>query len=347
MRLSQRITLATVAAAALCSARPAAAETLEVVCTVHEWCGVVQRAFAQATGIQVNITELSSSRALDLIIDERERPRHDLWFGGTGEFHLQAANLRLTMAYRSPNNALLHDWGVRLAEQSGYRTNGIYSGPLGFVYNPAVLAAAKVAPPRCWADLVKPEYRHLVQVSNPSGVYSVIATLVQLMGEDAAFDYLRKLHLNIRSYTHSGTESLANVARGDTGIAIAFVYGVNTDLTARRLVKMATPCEGTGYEIGSMSIIKGGPNPNGAKRFFDWALTAAAQDLMAQTQQFKVSSNRNGRVDGRIVDPSATRLIDYDFMKYGSLEERLRLLEKWRLTVGAAATSADSKATAK
>ena len=333
MRLFQGMTLLAVSIAALFAARPAAAETIEVVCTVHEWCTVVRRAFAEATGIKVNITELSSSKALDLIVAEREQPRHDLWFGGTGEFHLQAANLRLTMAYRSPNNALLHDWGVKLAEQSGYRTNGIYSGPLGFVYNPDVLAAAKVAPPRCWADLVKPEYRNLVQVSNPSGVYSVIATLVQLMGEDEAFNYLRKLHHNIKSYTHSGTDSLANVARGDAGIAIAFVYGVNTDFTARRLVKMATPCEGTGYEIGSMSIIKGGPNPNGAKRFFDWALTAAAQDLMAQTQQFKVSSNRNGRVDGRIVDPSVTRLIDYDFMKYGSLEERLRLLAKWRRTV--------------
>ena len=311
---------------------PAGAETLEVVCSVHEWCALVQRAFAQATGIKVNITERGSGEALDLIVSERDRPQHDLWFGGTGDFHLQAAGMRLTMAYRSPNNSLLHEWAVRPAEQSGYRTIGIYSGPLGFVYNPAALATARLAPPRCWSDLVKPEYRNLVQMSNPyySGTaYTVIATLVQLMGEEAAFKYLRKLDHNIKRYTHSGADALANVAKGDAAIVIAFVYGANADTPADHPVKTVTPCEGTGYEIGSMSIIKGGPNPNEAKRFFDWALTAGAQDLAAQTRQFKLSSNRNGRVDSRIVDPSATRLIKYDFMKYGQPEERARLLKKW------------------
>ena len=317
----------------------AAAAPLEVVCSVHEWCALVQHAFAEATGIKVRITERGSGEALDLIVSERDHPQHDLWFGGTGDFHLQAADMRLTMAYRSPNNSLLHEWAVTPAEQSGYRTIGIYSGPLGFVYNPAALAAAKLAPPRCWADLVKPEYRNLIQMSNPyySGTaYTVIATLVQVMGEEAAFKYLRKLDYNIKRYTHSGADMLANVASGDAAIVIAFVYAAS-DTAATLPVKTSTPCEGTGYEVGSMSIIKGGPHPNEAKRFFDWALTAGAQDLAAQTRQFKLSSNRNGRFDVRIVDPSATRLINYDFLKYGKPEERARLLKKWGESVDSAA----------
>ena len=319
---------------------PAAADPLEVVCSVHEWCGLVQHAFAAATGIKVRITERGSGEALDLIVSEREHPQHDLWFGGTGDFHLQAAEMRLTMAYRSPNNSLLHEWAVTPAEQSGYRTIGIYSGPLGFVYNPAALAAAKLPPPRCWSDLVKPEYHNLIQMSNPyySGTaYTVIATLVQLMGEEAAFKYLRKLDHNIKRYTHSGADVLDNVARGDAAIVIAFVYGASTDKASTLPVKTSTPCEGTGYEIGSMSIIKGGPNPNEAKRFFDWALTASAQDLAAQTLQFRLSSNRNGRFDVRIVDPATTRLIKYDFLKYGKAEERARLLKKWGDNVDSAA----------
>ncbi|MES2151284.1 MAG: extracellular solute-binding protein [Pseudomonadota bacterium] len=337
------LAMATMAAMALPltgRAQPVAVETLEVVCSVHEWCALVQRAFTEATGVKVHITERGSGEALDLIVSERERPQHDLWFGGTGDFHLQAAGMRLTMAYRSPNNSLLHEWAVTPAQQSGYRTIGIYSGPLGFVYNPAALAAARLAPPRCWSDLVKPEYRNLVQMSSPyySGTaYTVIATLVQLMGEDAAFTYLRKLDHNIKRYTHSGSDALANVARGDAAIVIAFVYGASDDAATSPALKTATPCEGTGYEVGSMSIIKGGPNPNAAKRFFDWALTAGAQDLAAQTRQFKLSSNRNGRVDGRIADPSTTRLIKYDFVTYGKPEERARLLKKWGAIVENAA----------
>lgn len=317
----------------LSAALPVGAESIEVVCTVHEWCEVAQKGFRDATGIQVNITELGSAKALERFIAEKEQPRFDLWFGGTGEFHLQAARLNLTLPYRSPNNSLLHSWGSKFAEQSGYRTNGLFSGPLGFVYNTKVLAGARVAPPRCWSDLLKPEYKGLVQVGYPTGVYSIIATLVQLMGEDEAFSYLGKLHVNIKSYPRSGTDALSNVSKGEAGIVVAFVYGANADIASGPLVQMATPCEGTGYEIGGMSIIKGGPNPNAAKRFFDWALTADAQKLMGQTREYNFASNRNGRIDGRLVDSPSTRLVNYDFVKYGELDERTRLLEKWQQTI--------------
>ena len=317
----------------LSAALPVGAETIEVVCTVHEWCDVAQRGFHEATGIQVSITELGSAKALERFTAEREKPQYDVWFGGTGEFHLQAARLKLTLPYRSPNNSLLHAWGAKFAEQSGYRTNGLFSGPLAFVYNTRVLAAANAAAPRCWADLLKPEYRQLIQVGYPTGVYSVIATLIQLMGEDEAFVYLKKLHGNVKNYPRSGTDALTNVSKGEAGVVVAFVYGANADVASGPIVQMTTPCEGTGYEIGGMSIINGGPNPNGAKRFFDWALTADAQKLMGQTRQFNLASNRNSRLDGRVVDSPSTRLVNYDFVKYGDLDERTRLLKKWQQTV--------------
>lgn len=310
----------------------AAPDAVEVVCSVHEWCTLVQRAFENAYGTKVRITEKGSAEALDLIVAEQARPVHDVWFGGTGDFHRQAADLRLTLPYRSPNNALLYDWAVAPAEQSGYRTVGIYSGPLGLVFNPAMLAQRQVAPPRCWSDLVKPEYRGLILMSNPqfSGTaYTLIATLVQLMGEDEAFAYLKKLDANVKRYTHSGAQVLSEAAQGNTAIAIAFVHEVAAREKPTVSLRTVTPCEGTGYEIGSMSIIRGGPNPAAAKRFFDWALTADAQDLEARTRQFQLSANRSGRFDAQIDDSGATRLIKYDFVKYGNHAERSRLVAKW------------------
>ena len=46
-------------ATALC-ALPAGAETLEVICTVQEWCAVAQRAFHEATGIRVEAEDISA-----------------------------------------------------------------------------------------------------------------------------------------------------------------------------------------------------------------------------------------------------------------------------------------------
>ena len=155
-----------------------------------------------------------------------ENPKTDIWFGGTGDPHLQAAEQGLTLEYQSPTLSQLHVWAQQQAQQSGFKTVGIYSGPLGFGYNPELLAKKKMAVPKTWADLLKPEYRGEIQVANPTSsgtAYTMIATLVQLMGEDKAFDYLKNLHRNVSQYTRSGTAPIKAVARGETAISISLV----------------------------------------------------------------------------------------------------------------------------
>ena len=49
-------------------------------------------------------------------------------------------------------------------------------------------------------------------------------------------------------------------------------------------MKVVAPCEGTGYEIGSMSIIKGARNLDNAKKWYDWALTPEAQEIGAASE---------------------------------------------------------------
>ena len=81
--------------------------------------------------------------------------------------------------------------------------------------------------PKSWADLLKPEYKGEIQVANPASsgtAYTMIATLVQLMGEDKAFEYLKGLHKNVGQYTRSGTGPIKAVARGETAVSISFVH---------------------------------------------------------------------------------------------------------------------------
>src|SRR5450631_1309600 len=182
---------------------------VNIICSVQaDWCNMIQTVFAKSTGIKVNMSLKGSGEALAQLIAERANPKTDVWFGGTGDPHLQAAEQGLTLAYQSPMLAQLHDWAQQQARQSGYRTVGIYSGPLGFGYNTELLAKKKMGVPKSWADLLKPEYKGEIQVANPASsgtAYTMIATLVQLMGEDKAFDYLKALHQNVSTYTRSGT----------------------------------------------------------------------------------------------------------------------------------------------
>jgi iron(III) transport system substrate-binding protein len=170
---------------------------------------------------------------------------------------------------------------------------------------------------------------------NSSGTaYVAIATLVQLMGEDKAFDYLKKMHANVNAYTRSGTAPMKAVARGETGVSISFVHDGVTEALAGFPVKTATPCEGTGYEIGSMSIVKGARHMADAKKFYDWALTPEAQKLGAQAKQFQVPSNKATPVPPEAPKFADIKLIDYDQAKYGKSAERKRLIARWDSEIG-------------
>jgi len=98
-------------------------------------------------------------------------------------------------------------------------------------------------------------------------------------------------------------------------------------------VATITPAEGTGAEIGSMSIVKGARNLENAKKLYEWALTAQAQQFGAATRQFQLPSNKAAPVDPRVPDFKRIRLIDYDYAKYGATAERRRLIARWEKEV--------------
>lgn len=314
---------------------------LTVYCSVQEeWCRPMMAAFERATGIRVAMTRKSSGETLTQVRAEATNPRGDVWWGGTGDPHMQAAEENLTVEYRSPRLAELHPWAVRQAEQSKFRTVGIYAGALGYSYNVPELQRRRIAPPRCWADLTRPEFKDEVQVADPntSGTsYTMLATLVQLMGEEPAFTYLKALHRNVNQYTRSGAAPARAAATGETLVGITFLHDAVTQKVNGAPVELVAPCEGTGYEIGSMSIIRGARNLENARRYYDWALSAEAQAIGAEAKAYQLPSNRNAPIPPQAPRFENIKLIDYDFARWGSAEERTRLLARWDREVRAAA----------
>lgn len=318
-----------------------AQQSLNVICSVQaEQCNMVQTVFSRITGIKVNLVHKASGEAMAQLNAEKANPKTDVWYGGTGDPHMQAAELGLTMEYKSPSLPLLYDWAQKQAAQSGYKTVGTYSGPLGFSYNTEGMAKKKLTPPACWADLLDPKWRGEIQAPNPntSGTaYVQVATLVQLMGEEKAFAYLKALHKNISQYTRSGAGPVKNAARGENLIGVAFAHEAAVEFANGFPVVANSPCEGTGAEIGSMSIIKGARNLEAAKKFYEWALTPPAQELGVATKQFQLPSNKATKLDPRMPDFKKVKMIDYDYAKYGSSAERKRLIERWEKEVNAQA----------
>jgi len=324
-------------AALLGASGAASAQTVNVICSVQaEWCNMIATVYARTTGVKLNMSLKGSGEALAQLIAERDNPKTDVWFGGTGDPHLQAAESGLTLEYKSPSLPQLYPWAQHQAQQSGWKTVGIYSGPLGFGYNTELLTKKKLAVPRSWADLLKPEYKGDIQVANPASsgtAYTMIATLVQLMGEDKAYEYLKGLHKNVGQYTRSGTGPIKAVARGETAVSISFVHDAPQERMQGFPVETVTPSEGTGAEIGSMSIIKGARNLAEARKFYEWALTPQAQTFGAAAKQFQLPSNKATPVDANVPDFKKIKMIDYDYAKYGASAERKRLIARWEKDV--------------
>ena len=321
-------------AALLASAAAAAnAENLTVYCGADEtWCQQMARGFEEASGITVDMTRKSAGEIYAQIKAEASNPKGDIWWAGTGDPHLQAAEEGLTEEYTSPKEGELLDWAVKQAEAGQHRTVGVYSGALGFGYNKDLLAKNNLPEPKCWADLIKPEYKGQIQIANPNSsgtAYNTLATMVQLFGEDKGFEYMKALHKNINQYTKSGSAPIKAAGLGETTIGIVFMHDAVAQTAAGFPIVTVAPCEGTGYEIGSMSIIKGARNLDAAKKYYDWALTAEVQSKAQEVKSFQLPSNKAATQSPLAPDLKTIKLIDYDFKKYGSSEERKRLLKKW------------------
>jgi iron(III) transport system substrate-binding protein len=311
----------------------ASADNLTLYCSADEaWCQLMARGFEEETGIKVDMTRKSSGETFAQVKAEAANPKGDIWWGGTGDPHLQAAEENLTEEYVSPMRDQLNDWAIRQAESAGNKTIGIYSGALGYGYNKDLLEKAGLAAPACWKDLIKPEYKGHVQMANPNSsgtAYTTLATMVQLFGEDEGFQYMKDLHVNINQYTKSGSAPIKAAGLGENMIGIVFMHDAVAQAASGFPIVTVAPCEGTGYEIGSMSIIAGARNPDSARKFYDWALTADVQSRAKDVKSFQVPSNKAAVQSPLAPDLSQIKLIDYDFKKYGSSDERKRLLQKW------------------
>lgn len=318
----------------LLSSGGARAQTpVTVYCSaLAEWCEVMRTEFTRATGLAVAMTVKSAGETLAQLRAEKDNPRADVWWAGGAEQYLQAAELGLTESYKSPSLDKLHPWAVNLAQSSGHNVVGIYAGTLGIVWNTEQLAKRKLAAPKCWADLLKPEYKGELQMANAatSGTsYAFIATLVQLMGEEKAFQYLKALHLNMNQYPRSGAAPMRNVALGEATLAVTWMFAAVAEAEAGFPVANIAPCEGTGYEIGAMALIKGGRNPEGARRWYEFALSAAAQATGARAKSYQIPSNREAPLPPKTPLLSEVNLINYDFAKFGQAAVRSALIKRW------------------
>ena len=283
----------------------------------EEYLAAVTQHFQELYGIKTTYQRLSTGEVQAKIEEENGNPSADVWFGGTTDPYNVVAAEGFLEAVEPENAAHLTSPMYRHAD--GYWF-GIYKGILGFMVNQEELDRMGLEAPQDWADLLKPEYKGLIWLSNYNTAGTaklVINTMIQKYGHDEGIQYLVDLDKNIEVYTKSGSGPSKNVGTGECVIGIGFLHDGITQILDNGYdnITLIIPSTGTSFEIGATAMFKGAAHPNAAKLWLEYALSPECVELGADngSYQFLVLDNAKQPQAAYDFGLDPENVMDYDF----------------------------------
>ena len=273
--------------------------------------------FEQLYGIKVTHQRLSTGEVQAKIEEENGNPSADVWFGGTTDPYNVCAKEGLLETYEAKNASHLLGPAYRDKDGAWY---GIYKGILGFMVNTEELQRLGLEAPADWQDLLKPEYKGLIWLSNYNTAGTaklVINTMIQKYGHDEGIQYLVDLDKNIQVYTKSGSGPSKNVGTGECVIGIGFLHDGIYQIVDNGYdnIGLVIPSSGTSFEIGATAIFKGAKHMNAAKLWIEYALSPECVNQADEfgSYQFLVLDNAEQPEQAAKFGLDPENVMDYDF----------------------------------
>ncbi|AZA13108.1 ABC transporter substrate-binding protein [Corynebacterium choanae] len=300
------------------------ADKLTIACSQQEdFCQKMTSAFQEASGINTTYVRLGAGEVLARL--GATQGEFDVWSGGQAENHLIAADNGWVENYVSPNAAALPE---KYNNAAGV-WSGFYTDSISFCYNKEELDRLGVDAPKSWEDLLNPKLQGQVAMPHPAtaGVgYMVLYTVNQVNGGDNAktLDYLKSLNSNILQYSKSSATSTEMAGRGEIAVGLA----LDSDCAKAKdagfdNLEYSYPAEGTGYEVGSVSVLSGGKNKEAAKQYMDWILSTDAQDLYSDVPSFAAPTNPDAKLGDNVPPQSDIKTVNWDVKEAAANREGL------------------------
>ncbi|OQY32440.1 MAG: iron ABC transporter substrate-binding protein [Spirochaetaceae bacterium 4572_59] len=284
---------------------------------------MIAEEFEAETGIKTEFVRMSSGEILARLKAEKDNMTASVWYGGPVDGIVAANAEGIIEPYISPEAVNIKEG---FADPNGIWT-GIYIGYLGFVGNKTMLEERGLEMPQSWADFLKPEYNQEIVVAHPGSsgtAYTMLATLVQMMGEDEAMEYFKKFSPQVRQFTKSGTAPGRMAGLGECTVGITFLHdAIKYKKEGYTDIVISAPAEGTGYEIGGVALLKNSPDQDNGKIFIDWVLTKEVQEMGKTVGSFQFLTNKNAMPPEEAMPIKDTKLIEYNFQWAGENKKRL------------------------
>lgn len=284
--------------------------------------------------IQVNVLRLSTGDLGARIMAEAANPQHDVIWGwavtnmmdtrilATLEPYAAKGTDTLAASYKDPEN--------RWFAATGY---------IGaFCVNTERLKTKGLPMPKSWQDLLNPAFKGEIAMPNPvsSGTgYLQIVSILQKMGDEKGWAFLKQLDGNVNQYIKSGSRPCRSARAGEFTIGTSLAFAAIKSIEEGFPLAMVLPSEGAGYELEASGLAKASKNKGDAKRFLDWSMSPGASALYAKykelvtTPGFKPSKVAR---DAGMPEDAIKALYPMDFKK--SAAERDAILQRWQKEIG-------------
>ncbi|MBA2718367.1 MAG: ABC transporter substrate-binding protein [Chloroflexi bacterium] len=240
---------------------------------------------AAGTPLTHTDTDMSSAEEVQKFDAEKNNPVADI--GDIGiQFGPVAVAAGAVAAYKPTRWDKIPDYAK---DPDGYWMCW-YTGTVSFAVNTALVKNV----PRTWADLLKPEYKGQVAISDPrnsgQGAMTVLAATFASGGseKDLAPGFTYFDNLNKAGNFTAVAPSKANVEKGEAPIAILWDYNalpMRDDLATKSPavpIEVVIPSDGTTQAPYCHIINKYAAHPNAAKLFREFILTDEVQIMQAK-----------------------------------------------------------------
>ena len=233
----------------------------------------------------VQFLDMGSREILERVRIERNRPQADLWWGAAHTTFQTAADENLLAAFHP-------SWADKVPTTSHDekdRWYGTYETPQVIVYNSEAVRAEDA--PHDWDDIIAPKWRDKVLIRNPtpSDTMRVIFGAIiwrfykDTGSADKGYDWLRKLDANVHEYTADGTLLMQKLARREGLVSLWDMPDVRLFKEQKGFpVAYTVPASGTPVVTDGIAIIRGAPNEEEARRFYEFVTTPESLVYAAQ-----------------------------------------------------------------
>jgi len=286
--------------------------------------------FTAETGIRVSYLRASTGELVSRVIAEAGAPQADVLLGGPSAQHIAIEETGALAVYHPEAAAALPAYAV---SPEGYWT-GFYLTALGIGVN--LDRFHQLFPdtplPATWDDLLNPVFKGEIVMTDPvssSTAYLFLQDQLQRLGWEAGWAYLEKLAPLVGQFPASGGAPPQLVGTGEYALGVAYVHALIRYRHDGFPITTIVP-PGTAGEVGAVSIIRGGPNPDNARRFVDFVLSAKAEEAFA-AQSFTTPLNPDAPLP-----EGSTSFADYDYIDYDAElagEQRDEVLLRWQQVV--------------